>query len=356
MALDLTPNMSLNRWNASGDQYDWAKDLQADKNTVDGHTHGAGSGVAVARLAANAVVTASVTDGNITNAKLAADVARENLLTNPGLEIWHRGAGPFTTGGAYTADKWVLQLFGGTSTLSVSRDTANVDGRGKYSAACTFTLGTTNGVLGNNIGGSPDADGLLGQVVAFSARVKTTVANKARLAYSSDSGSTYTALSGYHSGSGAWETLSGTFTVPSGTTGLRVGVQLEATGTFYVDNATLVIGSVAADYTPLHPADDLARCLRYYERIGSTAGNEFLVNGYNGAGLFVHSALRFRAVKAVAATITIVGTWTYTNASGLAVSGGTTEGLYAYITITALGYGYAINSGAGSYIEVVANP
>ena len=30
----------------------------------------------------------------------------------------------------------------------------------------------------------------------------------------------------------------------------------------------LVVGSQPADYVPLHPADDLARCLRYYEIVG----------------------------------------------------------------------------------------
>ena len=43
----------------------------------------------------------------------------------------------------------------------------------------------------------------------------------------------------------------------------------------------LVVGSVAADYAPMHPADDLARCQRYYQTLGR-----------NGTGAIVVSATR----------------------------------------------------------------
>lgn len=60
-----------------------------------------------------------------------------NFLTNPGFEIWQRGAGPFTANAAYAADRWKINL-AGTSTLSVSRDSANAATDSQYCAAITY--------------------------------------------------------------------------------------------------------------------------------------------------------------------------------------------------------------------------
>jgi len=51
----------------------------------------------------------------------------------------------------------------------------------------------------------------------------------------------------------------------------QVTVSFALPCTAYIDNAMLVVGSQPADYVPLHPADDLARCLRYYQRWGAPA-------------------------------------------------------------------------------------
>src|SRR5215831_14931150 len=86
-----------------------------------------------------------ITDGSIGNAELGPDVARAQLLVNGGFEVWSRGAGPFTTG-VYAADRWSLGI-GSGSTLSVTRDTGNVDTGSGAAAVATYTHSTTSFLL-----------------------------------------------------------------------------------------------------------------------------------------------------------------------------------------------------------------
>src|SRR5215471_2198379 len=214
----------------------------------------------------------AVADGSITNAKLGHDVARANLLVNPGFEWWQRGNGPYTANNAIGPDMWKMQL-AGSDTYSLSRDTANVDTGSGACAAVSFTLGTGAGATVLYQGNLGDMVGTLnGVTVSLSMRVRTSVANAVRIGinnyYSSTSHFTY---SGYHSGSGAYQTLTVTATLSPAPTLLQWCVFFAASCTAYLDNACLVVGSQPATYVPLHPADDLARCLRYYEAMGVSA-------------------------------------------------------------------------------------
>src|SRR5499427_9021761 len=134
------------------------EDVQILAQAVDQHNHTTGKGLPIAAgaipngsitsamiadgtiqgadIATGAITTTQIADGTIatadlanqavTNAKLGTDTARLNLLTNGGFEIWQRGNGPFTANGVYTSDRWFIALQG-TDTLSVSKDTTNVD-------------------------------------------------------------------------------------------------------------------------------------------------------------------------------------------------------------------------------------
>src|SRR5262252_9445345 len=224
--------------------------------------------VTSAKIQDGTIATADLANNAVTNAKLGTDTARLNLLTNGGFEIWHRGNGPFTVASAWTADRWAMQL-AGTDTYSISRDTANVDVGSAACAAVTFTLGTGAGGTQFYQGNLTDFVGSLnGLTLSLSVRVKTATANAVRIGinnyYSSTSHFTY---STYHTGSGAYQTLTVTATLTPAPTIVQLCVFFAASCTAYLDNAMLVVGSVAADYAPLHPADDLARCLRYYEKI-----------------------------------------------------------------------------------------
>jgi len=325
------------------------EDVQVLAQAVDAHDHSTGKGlalsgasipngtitsamiadgtIATADLADGAVTSAKIADGTITgtdiadgsigNAELGPDVARANLLTNGGFEIWQRGNGPITIGGQYAADRWG-NGFTGTDSLSISRDTSNADTAfGSTSCAvCAFTLGNGAGV--SSINQAVKEAQLANRLVTLSIRVRTSTPNAVRAAMHNGTAWTYGTV---HSGSGTYETLTVTIT---GTASIFVGVSFTASCTAYVDNAMLVVGSQPANYVPLHPADDLSRCLRYYEVDSGTSVPIGTAQAY-GTGAF-QLMVRFRAIKAVVPTVTVsavsdFGVMNATGGANLTVTG-----------------------------------
>src|SRR5207244_5913028 len=132
--------------------------LQVDKNGVIASPDGvAGASAVVTPTSAQALTnkTGITSTGAIdfTGATTVKGVHQQNLLVNPGFEIWQRGNGAFTATGTYSADRWVHNL-AGTDTLSISKNTtaANLDTGSIASVACTFVLGTGAGT--SNYGSS----------------------------------------------------------------------------------------------------------------------------------------------------------------------------------------------------------
>jgi hypothetical protein len=271
--------------------------------------------VTTTQIADGTITSADVATAGISNANLASDTARLNLLTNGGFEIWQRGNGPFTAQGAFTADRWQIFLIG-ADTLSVSRDTTNMDGSGAC-AACTYAVsGGTATMLYAQIKFAGDYSSMAGRTVSLSVRVRTSTANAARVQLLGDGGIT-TQSSAYHTGSGAYQTLSVTLAIPTASTYIQCAVNFTASCTAYIDNAMLVVGSQYADYVPLHPADDLARCLRYYEVVGFGTGAPCM----NGSGvgttqIFASAPIFYKTRKAVMPTVTAYGTYNAQIGSG----------------------------------------
>ena len=292
------------------------EDVQVLAQAVDQHDHTAGKGLSVAP--ANA---------SITNAKLASDTARANLLTNGGFEIWQRGNGPFTATAAYCADRWQIALSGG-DTVSVSRSAG--ESPGQYAAGVTITHSAGNVLLQQVIKTSETQ--LLGKAVAFSIRVWSNVAGPVVI-LSRDGTGGGQATGTAHTGGSAWQTLTVTAAIPGDATQITLAIVFSASGSAIVDNAMLVVGSQPADYAPLHPADDLARCLRYYEIHGAFAGalirQWVAVAGAATDTLWVSN----RVFKAVTPTITKSGTWTVNLTSGQpGIGGQSTQGYYLTCT------------------------
>lgn len=232
-----------------------------------------------------------------------------NLLTNPGFDTWARGVGPFTANGAYTADRWQLNL-GASSTISVSRDTANADAGSVYCLAATYThvsVTYLNQALENY-------QELRGRTVTASLRVKTTTPGAVRVRL--NTGVT-TADSAFHTGGGTHETLAVSIAVPTNATYLYVQVSFAASCTAYLDSAVLVAAAAAPPYSPLHPVDNLARCQRYYYEIGGLDGNEVVATMMYFAGA-ARGALQFPVEMATAPTVTIsvAGDWAVYNSAG----------------------------------------
>jgi hypothetical protein len=290
----------------------------------------------------------AIAAGSISNSQLGPDVARANQLVNGGMELWQRGGGAVTTG--YTADRWLLEGTG----LSVSQNgaPANVDTGSQFSAACTY-----NGTASNFSQFMEAYPGSLrGRVVSGSVRVKTSTPGIVRLTVSSDGTSPVAITGAAHTGDGTFQTLTAAaFTVPADATKVyfRVGFS-GAAATVYVDNAMLVVGSQAANYVPMHPADDLARCLRYYEVIGGGSTGSISLGGYASAtGLAMYAPVRF-TMKPVVPTITKVGTWTGSNQPTF--GGNDRESVQMALLATATGAFNTFNGTAGNCVTVESNP
>jgi len=295
-----------------------------------------------------------VTRQQVPNVELKSDTARDNLLTNGGFEIWQRGNGPFTTLNAFAADRWMLS-FGGGATLSVSRETTNISDNSLVAAVCTVNVGGGFANLQQKVEDFWQLRSGVARGITFSIRVKTTVASAAQAFIQVDGTNTPGTT---HTGGGTYQTL--TATVPSaGASSLVVGVIFTGSATVYLDNAMLVVGSVAADYAPLHPADDLARCQRYYEVQGGGSGATFVHQVWSGAGgLNIQWTHLFATQKAITPTLTKVGTWSGTNLSGQPTAGDAHVSSYtfAFVSAAAVGACQVYSPNATCFITAEANP
>lgn len=261
--------------------------------------------------------TDAATVGGLSPAQL---LAKTNLLTNGGFEIWQRGNGPFTANSAYTADRWAIYAQVGTT--SIARDTANTDTGSLACAAVTTTApqaGNGNGPY-QIIDCGGDFPQLRGRTLTCSVRVKCSQAGSVRLELVGDKGASmpHTYVSAYHSGGGAYETLTATIPLPAAATGMTIWITGVVAGTWYLDNAMLVVGPVAADYSPLHPEEDLARCQRYFEEINML----FLGNMWSGtSGVNYGYPYYYKVTKAVTPTITVpaLANWTNSGISAIFV-------------------------------------
>ncbi|HYW86403.1 MAG TPA: hypothetical protein VFB50_01430 [Chloroflexota bacterium] len=246
-------------------------------------------------LPANSITSTAIADGGIQNVDLGPDVARANMLSNPGFEWWQRGNGPFTVGaGAFCADRWALSI-GASSTLSVSR----VAGNGSpYAAGITYTHTNQTQMIQK----IEQVGQLVGKTVTFSVDVQANVAGAARVLVWDALGPLN--YSSYHPGGGAWQRMTSSCAVASNATQVQVYIEFDATVTGACDNAMLVVGSQPANYVPLHPADDLARCLRYYEQGNPAAEGPYFAAGQAASATAVYAPFFYRVQKAVAPTVT----------------------------------------------------
>jgi len=240
---------------------------------------------------------------------LASGIGTQNLLVNPGFEVWQRGGGPFSGGGVYTADRWSTVLAG--STISVSRSAGNADAGSVFCAQVDYTQAGT----GRLIQQLEDYGQLRGRTAAFAIRVKAGVAAMAR-PYLWDSVNGFR-FGAYHTGSGAYQTLSIVAPIAAAATGVQVGVVFEASGTAWLDSATLVASSAPAAYQPLHPADDLLRCQRYYYELGGLDTNENVLPMQCYSTTQAQGPFRFPVEMAIPPTITIsaIGDWRLTSST-----------------------------------------
>lgn len=294
---------------------------------------------------AGALNGTQLANASVSNAKLGPDVARASQLTNGGFEIWQRGNGPFTFT-QWAADGWLTSGVGG-DTISISRDTSNVDIGSGACAAVTFTKASGTTALTQTSSLKEAGSSLVGKPVSFSMRVRTATANAVRIGIYNGSAWTYSA---YHPGGGTYQTLT-VANVTLNSTGAQVAVWFDVTCTAYLDNGMLVVGSQPCDYVPLHPADDLARCLRYYQIHCAGTEWDWSASGAHILG-FGYQAL---PPLAVTPTVTKVGTWTTVNCNQPTVTPGVANNFRLYVTAAAAG-AVALATTAAMFVTVEGNP
>lgn len=274
-------------------------------------------------------------------------VAVRNMLVNPDFEVLQRGNGPFSANGAYTADRWQL-LLGASSTAAITGETTTIDTLSRGSLKWVYTHSANSSLDQKLEGGTA----LRGQAVTFTVRVRQGVANSAR-AYINDSGAkTYSTTSATV---GSFVTFSVTASISGTASSVSVGVELSASDTVYTDNAVCAIGSSAPQFLPPNPAENLARCQRYYEIIGE-AVSSLMYQGVLDANGYYRMSVTFKVKKATNATITKNGTWSLSGWAGFASSNTGVDSSYWLASGGAGVNGYTWNNTSGASITAEANP
>lgn len=305
------------------------------------------------------------TTGNMAFLKEAtAGLDLQRLLTNGGFEINQRG-GTVTANNAYAHDRWQIKI-AGTSTFSITNETTIVD-TGSGASLKNVYVHNSASQIDQKI---EDYLQLRGKTVTFTIRIRQGVSSTC-YPYIQDSGSkTYGATS---TTTGSFVTLSVTLAIGASATSVTVGVEFRATDTCYLDNAMLVVGDTAPqNYAPLHPAEDLARCQRYYEIYGGTDVYERLGIGQCSSATATAVQMFMQVQKAVAPTLTAVAASNFrTHNAALSVAYTGTSVVVAYpgkrsfdLTVNASTAGFVAGNGslvcanntAITLVSVEANP
>lgn len=241
----------------------------------------------------------------------------KNLLTNGGFEICQRTA-PFSSpaNNAYTFDKWQSKNAGGTPpTFTVAIETGASHIATGSAQSCKLTCTDVGATLSDGLYLSQKIENykeFRGKQITLSVRVKTTLASKVKVRIKDSAGNS---TSSAHTGGGTYETLTVTRTVDSSATSLLIEMGMLATGdvatsTIYFDNAMLVMGNSAADYTSISINEEMMKCLRYYQTLslyiaglGASDGTNYLLA--NSCG-----------IHPMVATATPAATWNYVKEEG----------------------------------------
>jgi hypothetical protein len=235
-----------------------------------------------------------------------------NILDNAGFEIWQRGTSfnnPVDS--AYTADRWKIRVNPAAPTSYTVTQEASIIDQGNFSLKLSVT--TVGSALVTLLRQSLENPILYaGKTLTFSARVRTNVAGLIIRISNGVTNSNSTA----HTGDGSFQTLTATQTIPAspatidldiGWVGVSAGGANVAVSTTYIDSATLVMGNNPATFSPLNPQQDLARCQRYFFRMGGEGGgsiNNMHGMGYNFNTTTGQSVVRFPVTMRVFPTAT----------------------------------------------------
>ena len=143
----------------------------------------------------------------------------------------------------------------------------------------------------------------------------------------------------------------GGYVSPSGATSV-VGT---SGATFYITGVQLEKGSTATSFDVRSYGTEFQLCQRYFEILGSTS-NSLLFQTYavvGGTGT-ERSSVYYKVLKRTTPTATVVGTWVYSNGSGLAFGSVGVDCSRVEWSSTAAGVSYAYNNNTGAYLSFSA--
>ena len=125
--------------------------------------------------------------------------------------------------------------------------------------------------------------------------------------------------------------------------------------TFYITGVQLEKGSTATsfDYRPY--GTELALCQRYYEIVGQTS-NSVLFQTYAGGATSGNqrSTFYYKVNKRASPTVTVNGTWSYSNAANLYVASSGVDASRVEWDASGSGICFAYNLNSGAYLSISA--
>ena len=199
-----------------------------------------------------------------------------NILINGDMRVEQRGLLPVTgvVSSAYYMDRWKTNR-AGALTANASKVTSSQPSSLSGSSSYKITASNTNVGYSGADQYVEDFALYAGKTVTYSVWVKSNTSNVQIWAQDNVNGGAQVT----YSGGGAWEFLTGTFTVSSSPTYLRLIVRMGnniasvASGDYIeFTGAKLELGSSATAFVPDSFGDSLRKCQRYYEIIGSAVG------------------------------------------------------------------------------------
>jgi hypothetical protein len=261
------------------------------------------------------------------------------FLVNPGFEVWQRGTSFVgVIDNIFLADMWKSHYDVGSAEASVSRESGanNVDS-GVYSMKVVYAKSASGYFqVKQSIESSLISEIVKkGLKVNFRASIKSSVPIAVSITIYDGIGQT---VSTFHTGNGYFQELSVSRLISAVASEITVSIKFAASGTYYVDSASLTLGEQSNTYSILSPKDSDQLAQRYYE-IGS--GRVRGVGMVDGGNRRITVPISFNVVKASVPNVTLTPGITYGSPGAVTATAQdvTVQGFSAEISDTTGGSG-----------------
>lgn len=264
----------------------------------------------------------------------AAAYAQYNKLINGNFDVWQRGTSftYSTAGNRYTADRWRHTINSITSgSVTIAQNSIHIPVGSMYSMELNYGSAVNAADNITQILETKDVQKLRGKKVTLSFQAKVlsgTLATNAVIqdgtdtdAFPSTSTTNDTLTVNLTS---SFQTFTLTHTVQSGANAMAVRLfnttKTGFTGVIYISQVQVNVGDQALPFQPRSFSEELALCLRYYEKSynladapgASTTTGSIWVDS-NGSSSMILPSVNFKVRKRTNPTVTIYST---TGASG----------------------------------------